>query len=178
MITAPRSHKHPSSGLNRPSDIGVTVNINAELNQKVVNSIIECFSRDFVTKYYQGLESSGVYTAPPCFVETLPGRSNRTLPRVLLHMHAQAIHPALLTSTIYIRLCLSKTLTMIRLWSYEMFEVLLIIRIHKSVGVWGILNIRMLGDTFLYRLARAIHLKEGVQSPIQSKLRTQPPHLR
>jgi len=32
MITTLRRHKHPSSGANRPSDIAVTVNINAELN--------------------------------------------------------------------------------------------------------------------------------------------------
>jgi len=30
MVIAPRRHKHPSSGANRPSDIAVTVNINAE----------------------------------------------------------------------------------------------------------------------------------------------------
>jgi len=32
MITMPRRHKHPSSGANRPSDVAVTVNINAEFN--------------------------------------------------------------------------------------------------------------------------------------------------
>jgi len=32
MITAPRWHKHPSSGANRPSDVAVRVNINAEFN--------------------------------------------------------------------------------------------------------------------------------------------------
>jgi len=31
-ITAPRRHKHPSSGANTPSDFAVTVNINAEFN--------------------------------------------------------------------------------------------------------------------------------------------------
>jgi len=56
-----------------------------------VNPIIECFWRDLVTEYCQGLESNAVYTAPPFFVETLAGRSNRSLPRLLLHMHAQAI---------------------------------------------------------------------------------------
>jgi hypothetical protein len=41
MITTPTRHKHPSSGANRPSDVGVTVNINAEFNLMAVNPIIE-----------------------------------------------------------------------------------------------------------------------------------------
>jgi len=94
MITAPRRHKHPSSSANRSSDVGVTVNINAELNLMAVNPIIECFSRDLVTEYCQGLESSAIYNAPPFFVETLPGRSNRSLPRLPLHMYAEGIIPA------------------------------------------------------------------------------------
>jgi hypothetical protein len=32
MRIAPRRHKDPSSGANRPSDVAVTVNINAEYN--------------------------------------------------------------------------------------------------------------------------------------------------
>jgi hypothetical protein len=32
MIITPRRHKHPSSGANRPSDVAITVNINAEIN--------------------------------------------------------------------------------------------------------------------------------------------------
>jgi hypothetical protein len=32
MIIAPRSHKHPSSGANRPSGVAVTVKIKAEFN--------------------------------------------------------------------------------------------------------------------------------------------------
>jgi hypothetical protein len=32
MIFMPRMHKAPSSGANRPSDVAVTVNINAEFN--------------------------------------------------------------------------------------------------------------------------------------------------
>jgi hypothetical protein len=42
-----------------------------------------------------------------------------------------------------------------------MFEVLLIVRINKSVGFPGILNIPLLSDAFLYWLARGILLKEG-----------------
>jgi hypothetical protein len=32
MIIAPKWHKHPSSGANRPPEVAVTVNINAEFN--------------------------------------------------------------------------------------------------------------------------------------------------
>jgi len=127
-----------------------------------VNPIISSFCRDLVTEYCQGLESRVVYTAPPCFVETIPGRSNRTLPRLPLHMHAQAIIPTFLTWNINIGLCLPKALTLTRLWSYEMLEVVLIVRINKSVGLRGILNFRLLRDAFLYRLASGIPLKEGV----------------
>jgi len=51
MTTAPRRHKHPSSGANKPSDIGVTVNINDEFDLMSVNHIIGCFSRDVVTEF-------------------------------------------------------------------------------------------------------------------------------
>jgi len=43
-----------------------------------------------------------------------------------------------------------------------MFKVLLIIKINKSVGLQGILNFPLLRDTFPYRLAEEIPLKEGV----------------
>jgi len=36
MRIAPRRHKDPSSGANRPSDIPATVNINAELNLRLI----------------------------------------------------------------------------------------------------------------------------------------------
>ena len=36
MITAPRRHKHHSSGANRPSDVAVTVNIDAEFNLSLI----------------------------------------------------------------------------------------------------------------------------------------------
>jgi len=111
MIAAPRRHKHPSSSANRPSDVGVSVNINAEFNPMAVTTIFECFSRDLITEYCQGVESSTVYTVPPSFVETLHGRSNSSLPCPPLYMHAQAIIPTFLTSNIYIGLCLSNTLT-------------------------------------------------------------------
>jgi hypothetical protein len=51
MIIAPRRHLHPSSGANRPSDVAVTVNFNAEFNLMPVNPIIECISRDLVPEY-------------------------------------------------------------------------------------------------------------------------------
>jgi len=93
-------------------------------------------------------------------------------------MHAQAIIPTFLTSNINIGVSVPQALTLTRLRSYEMFEVLLIVRINKSVGLRAILNFRLLRDTFLYRLARGILLKEGVPYPLQSKVRTPPPHLR
>jgi len=36
MIIAPRSHKDPSSSANGPSDVAVTVNINAEFNLSLI----------------------------------------------------------------------------------------------------------------------------------------------
>jgi len=143
-----------------------------------VNPIIECFGRDLVPEYCQGLKSSAVFTVPPFFVESLHGRSNRSLPRLPLHMHAEDIIPTFLTSNIYIGLCLPKALTLTRLRSYEMFEVLLIVRINKSVGLRGILNFHLLRKVFQCRLARGISLKEGVLYLLQSKVRTPPPHLR
>jgi len=143
-----------------------------------VNPIIECFWRDLIPEYCQGLESSAVYTAPHFFVESVHSRSNRSLPRLPLHMHAEDIIPTFLTSNIYIGICLPEALTLTRLQSHEMFEVLLIVGINKSVGLRGILNFRRLRDAFPYRLARGIPLKEGVSYPLQSKVRTPPPHLR
>ena len=163
LITVPRRHKHPSSGANRPSDIGVTVNINAEFNLMALNPIIECFSRDLVTEYCQGLESSTVYTAPPLFVETHPGRSNWSLHHLPLLLHEHAIFPTFVLSKIYIGQCLPKALTLTRLWLYKMFKVLLIARTNKSVRLWEILNLRLQRDVFPYWLARVIPLKERVQ---------------
>jgi hypothetical protein len=36
MIIAPRRHKDPSSGGNRPSDVAVAVNNNAEFNLNLI----------------------------------------------------------------------------------------------------------------------------------------------
>jgi len=179
MIITPRRHQHPSSSANRPSDVAVTVNFDAEFNLTLaVNLIIKCISRDLVPEYCQGLESSAVYTTPPICVESLHGRSNRSLPRLPLHMSTEEIIPTFLTSNIYIGLCLSKAHTLIPLRSYEMFDVLLIVRINKSRGLWGILNFRLLRDTFLYRLAGGIPLQAGIPYHLQSKVRTPPRHLR
>jgi len=68
-----------------------------------VNPIIECFSRDLVLEYSHGLESSEVYIAPLFFVEFLHGCSNRSLPHLPLHMHAEEIIPPLLMLNIHIR---------------------------------------------------------------------------
>jgi hypothetical protein len=133
---------------------------------------------DLVTEYYQGLESSAVHTASPFVVETLHGRSNRSLPRLPLHRRAQAMVPTFLTSNIHIGLCIPKAVTLTQLQLYEIFEVLLIVRINKCVGLRGILNFHLLRDAFPYRLARGIPLKERVPYPQQSKVRTPPPHRR
>jgi len=77
-------------------------------------------------------------------------------------MHEEGIVPAFLTSNIYIGLCLPNALTLTQLWLYELFEILLIVRLNTSVGLQEILHFRVLRDTFLYRLARGIPLKEGV----------------
>jgi hypothetical protein len=50
MISAPRWHKHPSSGANRPSDVGITVNFNTEFALKAVNPIIEYHPSDHVNR--------------------------------------------------------------------------------------------------------------------------------
>jgi hypothetical protein len=97
---------------------------------------------------------------------------------VPLHLHAEDIMPTFLTSNIYIGICLAKALTLTQLLWYEMFEVLLIVRINKSVGHQGFINVRLLRDAFPYRLARGIPHKEGVPYSLQSKVRTPPPHLR
>jgi len=127
-----------------------------------LDPIIECFSRDLVHEYCHGLGSSVVYTAPLIFGESLPGLSNRSLPRLLLHMHAEKIVPAFLTLNIYIGLCLPKALTLSRLQSYKMFEILRLIGIHKSLGLRGHLHLTLLRDAFPSQLARGIHLKEEV----------------
>jgi len=153
MITVLRENKHPSSGANRSSDVAVTVNINAEFNLIAVNPIIECFSRDLVTEYCQCFQCSAVYTVPPDVVETLPGRSYRSLPRLPFHMHEQAIIPTYLSWNINIGLRLAPALTMTGLPSYEIFEDLSIVRIKKSVDCRRILHIRGQRDAFLYQLS-------------------------
>jgi len=88
-----------------------------------VDPIIECFWRDLVPEYCQGLESSLIYTAPPFFVESLQGRPYRSLPRLPLNMHAEDIIPTFLMSTIYIWICLpqrphtDRTLVVRNVWS-------------------------------------------------------------
>jgi len=139
-----------------------------------VNPIIEWFWRDLVPEYCQGLESRAVYTAPPFFVESVHGRSDKSLPRLPLHMHAEDSIPPFFKSNMHIGWCLPTALTLSGLRSYEMFEV---VEINKSVGLRGILNFPLLRDAFPYRLGRGIALKEGVPYPLQSKVRTPPPHL-
>jgi hypothetical protein len=92
-------------------------------------------------------------------------------------MHAEDIIATILTSIIYIGICLPKALTLTQIWSYEMFEALPIVRI-KRVGHLGILNFPLVRDAFPSWLVRGIPLKMGVSYPLQSKVRTPPPHLR
>jgi hypothetical protein len=69
-------------------------------------------SGDLVPEYCQGLESSTVYTVPPVSVESLHGRSNRSLPCLLLHVLAAESIPTFLTLNINIGLCLPEALTL------------------------------------------------------------------
>jgi hypothetical protein len=82
-------------------------------------------------------------------------------------MHAENIIPTVLTSNIYMGICVPKALTLTQLLSYEMFKVLLIIRITKRVGLRGILNFRRLREAIPYRLVRGIPLKEGIPYDLQ-----------
>jgi len=110
MIIAPRGHPHPSSGANRPSDVAVTVYFNAEFNLMPVYPIIEMFSSNLIPEYCQGLEASVACTAPASFVKSLHGRSNTSLRRLLLHIHADDMFSTILVSPIYIGLCFPKAL--------------------------------------------------------------------
>jgi hypothetical protein len=118
------------------------------------------------------LESSRVYTVPPCFFESLPGRPNRSLPSLPLHMHAEEIIATFSTLNIYIGLYLPDALTLALLWLYKLF------RTNRSVGRGGNLSFRLRREVFLHRLARGIPLKEGGPYPLQCEVRTPPPHLR
>jgi hypothetical protein len=77
-------------------------------------------------------------------------------------MHAEEIIPIFLISNIYVGLCLPTALTLTRLGLYEILEVMLIVRINKSVVLWGILNFPQLRDVFLYCPMRGIPLMAGV----------------
>jgi len=178
MIIAPRWHKHSSSGAHRPSDVAVTVNIIGQFNLIAVNPIIECVSRDLVTEYCEHLESSAVHTGHPFFLETLQGHSNRSLPHLPFHIHAQPIVSKFLTSNIEVGLCIPQAFMVKRCRSYQMSEVLPNVRINKGVSLRRILNFLLLSDAFLYRLARGIPVNEGVLYPLQSKVTTPPPLLR
>jgi hypothetical protein len=58
------------------------------------------------------LESYTVDTTPPYFAESLPCRSNRSLPNQLFPIHAEEILATFSTSNIYIGQCLLKALTL------------------------------------------------------------------
>jgi hypothetical protein len=92
-------------------------------------------------------------------------------------MLGEEIIPTILTLNIYIGLYVPNTRTLTPLRLYKMFEVLHIVRINNSVGLWGIVNFHQLRDPFPYRLAGGIPLQEGVPNPLQSKVRTPHPYL-
>jgi hypothetical protein len=140
-----------------------------------VDPWIEYFSRDLVPKYCQGLESCADYTAPPFLVKSPPGRSNSSLPRLLLRMQPEDIIPTLLTSSIHIGWCLPNAITVTRLRILEMIDILLIVRIYKSVGLGGIRNFPLRRVWFLYWLVRGIPVEGVFPYPLQSKVRTPPP---
>jgi len=77
-------------------------------------------------------------------------------------MHAEDIIQTFLTSNIYIGLYLVKALTLPRDRFKEIFEVLLVVTMNNSVRLRGILDIPLVGDPYLYWLARGFPLKEGV----------------
>ena len=104
------------------------------------------------------------YTAPPFFVESLLGRSNRSLPRLPLNMNAEAIIPSCSTWNISSGLGHPKALTLTQLRSYEMFEVLRIVRINNSVGLWGILKFRLLRERFRTGWREGFHSRRDFHS--------------
>jgi hypothetical protein len=142
-----------------------------------INHIIHCGSRDLVLEYCHSMESTEGYTVPPFFVKFLPGRSNRGLPYLPMHMHAKDMIPTILKSNIYFRLGHPNALTLTWLWSYKIFKVSQRERVNNSVCHWRFLNFRMLWDAFPYCLSSGIPPKEGVPYHLQCKLRTAPSHI-
>jgi hypothetical protein len=104
MVTSQTRYIHHSRGANRPSDVAARVHKNVEFNLIVVNCVFQCFSWNLIRMYCHALESSVVNTVPPCLVESLPGRSNRSLLSLLLILHAEGIIHAFSTSNIQIEL--------------------------------------------------------------------------
>jgi len=176
VIIARRRHRYPSSGANKPSDVVVTVNVNAEFNLMPVNPIIEWFWRDPIPEHCQVLDASVISTGPPSLVEGLDGRTNRSVPRLPLQMHANESIATCLTSNIYLGLLLTQPLTLTQIRSYEILKVFPIVRINTSESVRDILNFHLRRDMFPYRLARGRPLMWGVLYSLQSKVRTPLPH--
>jgi len=76
-----------------------------------VDHKIACFSRYHITKDCHSVESSVVSASPAFFVISLAGLVNRSLLRLLLHMHPEEIICTVLTLKINIGLFLPKALT-------------------------------------------------------------------
>jgi hypothetical protein len=79
-----------------------------------------------------------------------------------LHMNALAMIPTFFTWNVNIGLCLPTARTLIHRRLSTRFEVLLINRINKRVGLRKIRNFQLLRETLPDRLASGIRRSEGV----------------
>jgi len=127
-----------------------------------VNPMIEYFSRDLIPEYCHGINSNKVYTAAPFFVESIPGRSNRSLPHLPLHF-------AFIGNHSYIPKVqqLYRTMTSQSPNPDTTRVVQNVLRVancqnQQNREPWGIHNFPLLRDAFPYHMARAIPLKQGV----------------
>jgi hypothetical protein len=77
-------------------------------------------------------------------------------------MHAEEHILTFLTLNINFGISPPEAITLKRLWSYGMIDVLLVIIIPTSVGRRGIPKCPLVRDTFLFRLAIGIPLKLAV----------------
>jgi len=94
-------------------------------------------SRHWVSSWAIVVYHPAQSTLRVCFVfQYLHGLSDRSLPRLPLHMHAENVFPTFLTSTINIGLCLPKAHTQTQLRMYKLFEVLPIVWNHKAWACW------------------------------------------
>jgi hypothetical protein len=162
-------HKHPSRGANRPSDIPVKVSIKVEFNLKLIclpsTQWFNAFygiSSQRILKGNCGSESILVYDAPSDHFCFLRGHSYRGLPRLLLLSHAEKCTATCIMSNFFISIYYPRGVTITRLRSYEIIEVLRVVQNHTNLGLQRNLKHRLDGDVFSYQLATKIPLKEWV----------------